>query len=46
MLAAAWRILRAVLRGPRRRHLADVLVAIPNVGKDSDFQREQSDKRG
>jgi hypothetical protein len=26
--------------------LADVLAAIPNVGEDSDFQREQSDKRG
>jgi hypothetical protein len=25
--------------------LADVLAAIPNVGEDSDFQREQSDKR-
>ena len=39
-------ILRSVLRGPKRRHLADVLAAIPNVGKDSDFQREQADKRG
>jgi plasmid stability protein len=39
-------ILQAVLRGPKRRHLADVLAAIPNVGEDSDFQREQNDKRG
>ncbi len=38
-------ILQSVLRGPRRRHLADVLAAIPNVGEDSDFQREQNDKR-
>ena len=39
-------ILQAALRGPRRRSLAEVLAAIPNVGKDSDFQREQSDRRG
>ena len=39
-------ILQSVLGSPRRRHLADVLAAIPNVGEDSDFQREQSDKRG
>lgn len=39
-------ILRAALRGPRRRHLADVLAAIPNVGKDEDFVRKQSDRRG
>ena len=38
-------ILRSVLRGPRRRHLADVLAAIPDVGEDSDFEREQTDKR-
>jgi plasmid stability protein len=38
-------ILESVLRAPKRRHLADVLAAIPNVGKDRDFQREQSDKR-
>lgn len=38
-------ILQSVLRSPKRRHLADVLSAIPNVGKDSDFEREQSDKR-
>jgi antitoxin FitA len=35
-------ILKSALRGPRRRHLADVLAAIPNVGEDSDFSRVQS----
>lgn len=39
-------ILQSVLRSPKRRHLADVLAAIPNVGEQSDFGREQSDKRG
>jgi len=39
-------ILRAALRGPRRRHLAEVLAAIPNVGEDQDFVREQTDRRG
>jgi antitoxin FitA len=39
-------ILQSVLRGPKRQHLADVLAAIPNVGEDSDFEREQTDKRG
>jgi antitoxin FitA len=39
-------ILQSVLRSPKRRHLADVLAAIPNVGEDSDFEREQTDKRG
>jgi plasmid stability protein len=39
-------ILESVLRGPKRRRLADVLATIPNVGKDSDFKREQTDKRG
>ena len=38
-------ILQAALHGPRRRHLADVLAAIPNVGEDSDFSREQCDRR-
>ena len=38
-------ILRSVLRGSKRRHLADVLAAIPDVGEDSDFEREQTDKR-
>jgi antitoxin FitA len=39
-------ILQSVLRSPKRRHLADVLAAIPNVGELSDFGREQTDKRG
>lgn len=34
-------ILKAALNGPKRRPLADVLAAIPNVGEDSDFGREQ-----
>ena len=38
-------ILKAALHGPRRRALADVLAAIPNVGEDSDFAREQIDRR-
>jgi len=39
-------ILTAALRGPKRRSLSDVLAAIPDVGEDSDFGREQSDQRG
>ena len=39
-------ILQAALRGPRRRRLAEVLGAMPNVGEDQDFVREQSDRRG
>jgi antitoxin FitA len=40
-------ILRAALRGSRRRrHLAEVLAAIPNVGRDKDFARTQIDCRG
>lgn len=38
-------ILQEALRGPRRRPLAEVLAAMPNVGDDRDFRREQSDKR-
>jgi plasmid stability protein len=38
-------ILRAALHGPRRRHLAEVLAAIPDVGEDSDFRRDQQDRR-
>jgi plasmid stability protein len=38
-------ILRAALQAPRRRHLADVLASIPNVGKDEDFTRKQPDRR-
>jgi len=36
-------ILQATLRVPRRRALADVLGAMPNVGKDEDFARHQID---
>jgi antitoxin FitA len=35
-------ILQAVLRGPRRRGLAEVLGNMPDVGDDSDFIRRQS----
>jgi plasmid stability protein len=38
-------ILQAALQGPRRRSLAQALAAIPNVGDDEDFLREQSDHR-
>jgi plasmid stability protein len=39
-------ILKAALHGPRRRHLAEVLMEIPGVGEDGDFAREQRDSRG
>jgi plasmid stability protein len=39
-------ILNAALRGPQRKTLAEVLAKIPNVGQDSDFVREQTDRRG
>lgn len=39
-------ILKAALHGPRRRHLAEVLAAIPDVGEDSDFSRDQRNRRG
>lgn len=38
-------ILRAALKGPKRRPLADVLSRIPTVGEDKDFEREQTDRR-
>jgi plasmid stability protein len=38
-------ILQAALRGPRRRRLAEVLAAMPNVGEDLDFARERTDRR-
>jgi plasmid stability protein len=38
-------ILKAALRAPARRSLADVLASMPNVGQDADFQREQSSTR-
>jgi len=38
-------ILKAALTGPKRRPLAVVLAAIPSVGVDEDFRREQNDRR-
>ena len=32
-------ILASVLRRPRKRRLADVLSAVPSVGRDDDFAR-------
>jgi len=32
-------ILASVLRRPGRRRLAEVLAAVPNVGRDEDFAR-------
>lgn len=37
------RILQAVLRGPKRRSFAEVVAAMPDVGEDADFAREQVD---
>jgi hypothetical protein len=31
-----------VLCGPRKRHLAEVLAAVPNVGRDEDFARVEN----
>jgi plasmid stability protein len=39
-------ILQAALRRPKRRRFADVLAAMPNVGDDADFVRQQVDRRG
>ena len=38
-------ILKAALRGPRRKALAEVLASMPNVGEDEDFARQQADSR-
>ena len=38
-------ILKAALRGPRRKALAEVLASMPNVGEDEDFARLQADRR-
>lgn len=35
-------ILAAALMRPRRRSLAEVLAAMPEVGEDADFERVQS----
>jgi antitoxin FitA len=37
-------ILKAALIGPKRRSLAAVLAAMPNVGEDADFARRQFDR--
>ena len=37
------KILEAVLLRPRKKSFSEVLLTIPNVGKDSDFQRIQDD---
>lgn len=39
-------ILEQALLHPKRRSLADVLAAMPDVGEDADFERQQSDRRG
>lgn len=38
-------ILRAALQRPRKRSLAELLATMPDVGRDSDFERKQSDRR-
>lgn len=35
-------LLSEALLHPRRRSLAEVLAAMPNVGRDEDFSREQT----
>jgi antitoxin FitA len=39
-------ILQAALQSPRRLSLAEVLAAMPDVGKDEDFSRDQAQWRG
>jgi plasmid stability protein len=38
-------ILEQAVLGPKRRPLADVRAAIPEVGDDEDFARRQTDRR-
>jgi antitoxin FitA len=38
-------ILEEVLLHPRRRSLAEVLAAMPDVGDDEDFERRQAERR-
>jgi plasmid stability protein len=38
-------ILVAALQRPRRKRLADVLAAMPDVGEDADFARDPRDAR-
>lgn len=40
------KILQAALHRPKRRSFADVLSAMPNVGEDADYAREQDDVEG
>jgi plasmid stability protein len=35
-------ILKAAVVNPRRRSFAEVLASIPNVGSDSDFERNRA----
>ena len=37
-------ILVAALRGPRKRTFAQVLKAMPNVGRDEDFARREASR--
>ena len=37
-------ILESVLLKPRKKSFAEALQSIPNVGRDSDFERTQEDK--
>jgi len=39
-------ILEQALLAPRRRSLAEILAAMPDVGDDDDFARRQTDRRG
>jgi antitoxin FitA len=38
-------ILKAALRGTKRKRLSEVLANMPNVGEDADFARDQVDRR-
>ena len=38
-------ILEQALLRPKRRSLAEVLAAMPDVGEDADFERRQIDRR-
>ena len=39
-------ILKQALLGPKRRALAEVLLEMPNVGSDADFERVDASRRG
>ncbi len=38
------KILESVLMKPRKKSFAEVLHAMPNVGEDQDFAREQNER--